>query len=261
MASRTEFVLLVALTIWSSTNADTTPPFPLPGGDIICPDGYDAIGGSCLMYSRTPKNFTDASKVCDQDGGTLFSITSMDEAESITNEMLNNPEIGPVWLGLEKDPYERWSWSDDTPYLTAPLNTRDCGAIDPETGFFISEECDTTAPYICEWGTEYRSTCSENGPHGYSSSNDNLDNREPSDEAALHDETYASDLPRTVEDIGGEAESDRPNGESPERDEGGESKSPKSGDASNKSNGGSSESKSSKSSGESNTSNGSGGSK
>lgn len=67
-------------------------PPPGPDAPLVCPSGYTRIStGACHQANPTPETWVDAEARCEQLGGHLVVIDSVEEAIAI-------PE--PAWLGL-----------------------------------------------------------------------------------------------------------------------------------------------------------------
>eukprot|EP00118_Oscarella_pearsei_P019823 m.212910 g.212910 ORF g.212910 m.212910 type:complete len:524 (+) comp39780_c0_seq4:3132-4703(+) len=80
-----------------------------------CPNGYTYITKTqrCYKVFNSRRNWPDARRQCQNDGGDLVSFKNQEEYELFQNL---NTLTGPYWIGFNDISQEgKWEWSDNTP--------------------------------------------------------------------------------------------------------------------------------------------------
>merc|ERR1711951_188607 len=78
-----------------------------------CPEGWTAMGESCLYFNPTALTWYEAKNRCMEMGAMLTSVHSFEEAEAVVDVIQH---FG-VWLGGTDEQVEgEWQWIDGTPF-------------------------------------------------------------------------------------------------------------------------------------------------
>ncbi|KAL0968619.1 hypothetical protein UPYG_G00269240 [Umbra pygmaea] len=127
-----------------------------------CPTGYTPAGGDshrCYQLVEETMAWQEALDYCKQDGGTLASVHSYQEFQSILN-MVKRAEnqSKSAWVGLNDLQQEgRFQWSDfsDTRWFwnsasrASGWGDDDCVALDSDGGNFDDIDCTTSNNFVC----------------------------------------------------------------------------------------------------------------
>ncbi|XP_072025067.1 uncharacterized protein [Amphiura filiformis] len=83
-----------------------------------CPNGYLPFQRSCYKVTNTELSRADAASACEDSGGHLADITSLDEQEFIVS-ILTASGGGDAWFGMLKDldAEGEYKWSDGSPLI------------------------------------------------------------------------------------------------------------------------------------------------
>lgn len=123
-----------------------------------------AYNGFCYYASDgngdSGKSWRQARKTCQQSGGDLASILSMDEQTFIYLSLLKNVSVDAVWIGLNAlDLSTGYQWSDGSPvkYLNWATNEpndaggeEDCVDIFLRNGKWNDDHCAYQLGYVCK---------------------------------------------------------------------------------------------------------------
>ncbi|XP_071940974.1 macrophage mannose receptor 1-like [Antedon mediterranea] len=139
------------------------PPMPTPVFSQRCGQNweYDPISGNCYLFR--PKDFkkwTDAETTCNNEGGSLISITSLTE-QSYINARIVYINEGGLWTGgNDKTQEGGWKWSDGSPFAYLNWNAGEpnnagtlgehCLELYTNTGVWNDQACGDTLGYICK---------------------------------------------------------------------------------------------------------------
>ncbi|XP_050405448.2 macrophage mannose receptor 1 [Patella vulgata] len=114
----------------------------------------------CYQFRKELLSWADAADSCRHEGGTLASITSIQEQYYITGRMKGTTSIISMWIGLsDRSQKGGWNWEDDSPlaYLNwdagEPNNyggEEDCGAMLIFTSRWNDYNCNKRNGYICK---------------------------------------------------------------------------------------------------------------
>lgn len=148
----------------------SSSPTPSPSH---CPQGYEQVGVYCYNFMSSPLPFTDANETCHQLSGSLVSVGSEDEADSLylwlqslaDISWVEGPSEGP-YIGLCRDAEStdlssrsfHWStspseaisftqWTLNYPLFASGLEN--CVLLTSEDGW-RNADCSSSRQYICE---------------------------------------------------------------------------------------------------------------
>ncbi|XP_068086651.1 hemolymph lipopolysaccharide-binding protein-like [Anabrus simplex] len=122
-----------------------------------CPrSGYTLFEGfSCYKAFVEGKNWTEARKQCQRDGGDLMVAESDEERyqvlPKIFNSLFSNPWFGVhkpegCWVTVHGDPIPRRWWAPGEPHSRADLK---CTRVH-RTGWLFNARCSEGRLFICE---------------------------------------------------------------------------------------------------------------
>jgi len=143
-------ITIATCTITITANADTTR--------LINPSNSHS-------YQRfdTPKTWANAQLSCAAQNGYLATITSLDENEWITKNMLANISATSIWIGGSDDTTEgAWKWSNGDEWTYTNWHTNEPNNLKDEDSLAIYVADGTwndwgnanKVPYICEWNPD-----------------------------------------------------------------------------------------------------------
>ncbi|KAH7697601.1 Macrophage mannose receptor 1 [Aphelenchoides avenae] len=156
--------------MWSSYNCTDTNFYickvPPKASDTHCPQGtaQGLNANDCYEYDGGRFSWVNAAAYCEDHGGNLATITSAFQSSAfnqLPNLMCTDFEVATntYWLGgvySARTPY-RWVWNDGKPMSFTkwakgqPANSqRQCLMLDPTTGTWLSNGCDTQQFYVCK---------------------------------------------------------------------------------------------------------------
>uniref|UniRef100_A0AC34FEB7 C-type lectin domain-containing protein n=1 Tax=Panagrolaimus sp. ES5 TaxID=591445 RepID=A0AC34FEB7_9BILA len=130
-----------------------------------CPDGTTPAlsdNSTCLIFVSTKKPFLIAESICQQHKGHLASIHSAFDSAFIQEEAQQNFTANTTdnfWIGLNDfQTFQTWEWIDGSVLNFVdwdkgqPQNIPgyDCGAAKVSSGRWISDDCDSDKPFVCE---------------------------------------------------------------------------------------------------------------
>lgn len=115
----------------------------------------------CYLFKDEYLNVLEAKKACQNQGGSLLSITSVDEQLFIQSS-LSSLQINSYWLAANKEsPSKGWRWEDDQPfvflnwaqgqYMTSP--NQYCAILSKSYSYqWLTVECNINSRfgYICK---------------------------------------------------------------------------------------------------------------
>jgi len=105
-----------------------------------CPNGWLRFGQNCYKSVSQSVSWSDAESSCNDEGGNLASVHSVEENQFIST--ISGPN---TWLGGSDAAAEgEWSWSDGSSFDWTPSNW---GAPNPEPNGGTSENC------LITWGS------------------------------------------------------------------------------------------------------------
>ncbi|XP_039996763.1 LOW QUALITY PROTEIN: C-type lectin domain family 10 member A-like [Xiphias gladius] len=78
-----------------------------------CPLGWDVIGRSCYLFSRTPLAWHDARDWCNGHESHLAILNTDEEWDAVTNQAKGTM----FWVGLTDEKTGTWTWVNQTPYI------------------------------------------------------------------------------------------------------------------------------------------------
>ncbi|KAG9356089.1 hypothetical protein JZ751_000933, partial [Albula glossodonta] len=91
-----------------------------------CPSGWKSFKGRCFRYVAGSKDWAAAEKTCRDNGGTLASVHSAEEHESVKQayRALSGRDDS-FWVGLSDCQKEGlWLWSDGSVFTFQKWNPR-----------------------------------------------------------------------------------------------------------------------------------------
>uniref|UniRef100_A0A914QG72 C-type lectin domain-containing protein n=1 Tax=Panagrolaimus davidi TaxID=227884 RepID=A0A914QG72_9BILA len=126
-----------------------------------CPNGSYEWSTNCYIFNSTEIGFAKAEVSCQQIGGHLISIH-----DAFTNDIIgqtapdyfNKSSVTDIWIGANSlSSQKTWSWSDGSAMdfmdwkKGEPRNESEthCGTISMIDGFWSSEDCFSSKPFIC----------------------------------------------------------------------------------------------------------------
>jgi hypothetical protein len=152
-----------------------------PGPQLIYTN--DTTGVSYLLNTQ-PTNFTAAEQYCNDNGGHLIGLGSLEEQHEVEEYYINDGQLFPLyhqvyWNGLRAQSWPRFSWIDNVTPMPSGSNYRQWGTYQPgniaEPNSLVPGEncgvsnhtqsygnvwgwadanCDNEFPFICEIPSE-----------------------------------------------------------------------------------------------------------
>nr|CDS32167.1 excretory/secretory C-type lectin TES-32 [Hymenolepis microstoma] len=137
-----------------------------------CPPDTQRVGRNCILYTSKRYSWLAAERFCNQlsdvinrrpsISGHLLSIHSNETLKYITTLR------EPVWIGLssklEHGYRAKLEWTDGSPTdyvafgpsenIGSFIDSHLCTAVDPQTGFFKGEPCDSKLLFACQYPLE-----------------------------------------------------------------------------------------------------------
>jgi hypothetical protein len=133
-----------------------------PGPQLIYTN--DTTGISYLLNTQ-PTNFTAAEQYCNDNGGHLIGLGSLEEQEEVESYYVNQGQLFPhyhqvYWNGLKAQSWPRFSWIDNVTPMPSGSNYRHWGTYQPgniaEPNSLVPGEncgvCNYTQSYGNAWG-------------------------------------------------------------------------------------------------------------
>ncbi|XP_029309189.1 macrophage mannose receptor 1-like [Cottoperca gobio] len=139
-----------------SSAAEVAPtPAAEPG---FCSRPWIPYNGHCFHLNRTEKTWTDAQRVCRNEGGDLVTIRNVEDQSFIVSQ-LGYISSDNLWIGLNDRKTERlFDWSDhSTVSFTSwefgkpkfSTDIQDCVLMGGEDGNWADQVCERNYGFIC----------------------------------------------------------------------------------------------------------------
>ncbi|KAK3100720.1 hypothetical protein FSP39_024244 [Pinctada imbricata] len=141
-------------------NANTVYSTGLTARNKICKPNWREYKGSCYLLLTDRRSWGDARAECQKQGADLVTINSQPEQDLIYS-VISNGGGRDVWIGLndmrEENLFE-WARGNRVRYTNWNVNQprqpsnieQDCVMINPQTGGWQDENCDTKHQYVCQ---------------------------------------------------------------------------------------------------------------
>ncbi|XP_074479553.1 ladderlectin-like isoform X2 [Sebastes fasciatus] len=117
-------VSLLVCAVMALTRADDVPEDVFSVKTVVfewsasCPSDWTEFSGRCFLYVKKARTWAKAERQCQDYGGNLASVHSVDEQQFIQGLILSITEKNALtWLGAFDAQQEGlWLWSDGTPF-------------------------------------------------------------------------------------------------------------------------------------------------
>merc|ERR1711981_363334 len=114
----------------ASLNGDMT--------SLLCPDGWQKLGGNCYFFSHKALNFNQAKDFCHEKNARIFEPRN----EHINDLILDAAKMefkdkNNYWIGIKKISPHNWKWVNDNSspvswfnwHHSQPNNDGDCARV------------------------------------------------------------------------------------------------------------------------------------
>ncbi|CAJ0953074.1 unnamed protein product, partial [Mesorhabditis belari] len=124
----------------------------------FCPNGWFEVPqeNSCLRVEDQETSYTQAIRSCEKSGGDIVKITDAFFNALVTAQGLSALNNRLIYIGVEKLPDGTWIYADGS-FLSyqkwksgEPNSAYGCAVLDPRSGSWQSQSCDTASPYVCQ---------------------------------------------------------------------------------------------------------------